>query len=98
LLWSASGFPAAARTRLESALAPLGTFGTGGAGAPGSAGAPLAAGSAVAGVLVDGDFSLAATGTVTERTGDGLLAFGHPFLGATLPITRLKSSRSSPIR
>ncbi len=41
----------------------------------------LAAGTAVAAVLVDGDLKLAATGTVTERSGAQVLAFGHPFLG-----------------
>ncbi|MGF1485031.1 MAG: hypothetical protein ACFBZ8_11780 [Opitutales bacterium] len=37
-------------------------------------------GSAVAGVLMQGDFNFAATGTVTWREGDKLLAFGHPFM------------------
>ncbi|HVT45610.1 MAG TPA: SpoIVB peptidase S55 domain-containing protein [Thermoanaerobaculia bacterium] len=37
-------------------------------------------GDAVAGVLVDGDFSIAATGTVTHVEGDRVYAFGHPFL------------------
>ena len=32
-------------------------------------------------MLVDGDLQLAATGTVTEHSGDEILAFGHPFLG-----------------
>lgn len=41
----------------------------------------LQPGSAVAGVLMDGDFSIAGTGTVTYRDGDRILAFGHPFLG-----------------
>lgn len=41
----------------------------------------LKPGSAVAGVLMDGDFSVAGTGTVTYRDGDRILAFGHPFLG-----------------
>lgn len=41
----------------------------------------LQPGSAVAGVLLDGDFSIAGTGTVTYRDGDRILAFGHPFLG-----------------
>ena len=36
-------------------------------------GAPLSA------VLLSGDFSIAATGTVTYRNGDTLLGFGHPF-------------------
>jgi hypothetical protein len=56
------------------------------AGATGAAGEASAAGElvpggAVAAVLVDGDLRLAATGTVTDRTGDQVLAFGHPFLG-----------------
>lgn len=41
----------------------------------------LQPGSAVAGVLLDGDFNFAGTGTVTYRDGDRLLAFGHPFFG-----------------
>lgn len=39
-------------------------------------------GDAVALVLVDGDFKLGPAGTVTDRTGDSLVAFGHPFLAA----------------
>jgi hypothetical protein len=39
-------------------------------------------GSMVAAILVDGDASLAAGGTVTEVRGDRLWAFGHPSLGA----------------
>jgi hypothetical protein len=35
----------------------------------------------VAAVFVDGDLRLAATGTLTERTGDRVLAFGHPVAG-----------------
>jgi hypothetical protein len=35
----------------------------------------------VAAVLVDGDLTVAAFGTVTERRDDSILAFGHPFLG-----------------
>lgn len=37
-------------------------------------------GAAVAGVLVEGDLNLVATGTVTWRKGDDVWAFGHPFL------------------
>lgn len=107
LLWTAGGFGAAARSRLESALAPLGTFGTGGSGAPAAPGAAeLRAGSAVAGILVDGDLQLAATGTVTERTGDELLAFGHPFLGigatalpmATAEVVTVVASQASSFK
>ncbi len=50
--------------------------------APGPADpAKLIPGGSVSAVLVDGDFSLAATGTVTDRIGDQIFAFGHPFLG-----------------
>ncbi|MGD2115743.1 MAG: hypothetical protein PVG07_11855, partial [Acidobacteriota bacterium] len=42
----------------------------------------LVGGAAVAAVLIEGDLQLAAVGTVTERYGDEILAFGHPFLGA----------------
>lgn len=41
----------------------------------------IAPGSALAGVLVDGDFRMAAVGSVTWREGDQFLAFGHPFFG-----------------
>jgi hypothetical protein len=54
-------------------------------------GAGLAPGSMVASVLVDGDATLAAGGTVTEIRGDRLWAFGHPFLGAgaiLMPLAR----------
>jgi len=48
-------------------------------------------GSMVAAVMVDGDVTLAAGGTVTEIRDDRLWAFGHPFLGAgsmTMPLAR----------
>ncbi len=41
----------------------------------------LVPGSAVAGVLVGGDLQVSVTGTVTDRTGDEVLGFGHPYLG-----------------
>jgi hypothetical protein len=37
-------------------------------------------GDPIAGVLVDGDLSIAATGTVTYVDGDKVYGFGHPFL------------------
>jgi hypothetical protein len=45
----------------------------------------LRPGSSVTVQLVRGDYQVAASGTVTERDGDRILAFGHPFLslGAT---------------
>jgi hypothetical protein len=67
--------------------------------APSAAGAHAAAGpaaanallpgSAVSALLVWGDVRIGATGTVTWREGDAVLAFGHPFLGSgrtALPI------------
>ncbi|MCX7848452.1 MAG: hypothetical protein N2595_10555 [bacterium] len=42
--------------------------------------ADLIPGSPVAGVILHGDISVAAVGTVTYREGDTILAFGHPFL------------------
>lgn len=40
----------------------------------------LRPGAPIAGVLMQGDFSAAATGTITWTDGERLLAFGHPFL------------------
>lgn len=74
--WAAAGFAEAGRRLLESGLGSVAP-----AGAAAEAGGELAPGSAVAAVLIDGDLRLAATGTVTDRVGDRLLAFGHPFLG-----------------
>ncbi|MGE4224760.1 MAG: SpoIVB peptidase S55 domain-containing protein [Vicinamibacterales bacterium] len=53
--------------------------------------ATLAPGDAVGVALLSGDFSLGATGTVTEVDGDRVYAFGHPLynLGPTaFPMTR----------
>ncbi|HOC43292.1 MAG TPA: SpoIVB peptidase S55 domain-containing protein [Thermoanaerobaculales bacterium] len=65
--------------------------GPGAAGAGGGATGPPVPGSMVAGVLVDGDVTLAAGGTVTEVRGDQLWAFGHAFLGGgqvEIPLSR----------
>ncbi|MDR7415686.1 MAG: hypothetical protein QN193_01330 [Armatimonadota bacterium] len=43
--------------------------------------APLVPGSAIGAVLVRGDVSIAAIGTLTYREGRRFLAFGHPLLG-----------------
>ena len=40
---------------------------------------PLVPGAPVAGVLMDGDFSISGVGTITWRKGNRLLGFGHPF-------------------
>lgn len=42
----------------------------------------LRPGAPIAGVLMQGDFSAAATGTITWTDGERLLAFGHPFMQA----------------
>jgi hypothetical protein len=76
--WSASGFGADTReilTRGLGAVSPAGQSSSGGSD-------DLAAGDSVAAVLVGGDMQLAATGTVSERRGNQILAFGHPFLSA----------------
>lgn len=41
---------------------------------------PFKAGDAVGAVLLNGDFNVAATGTVTHIDGNRIYAFGHPFL------------------
>jgi hypothetical protein len=65
----------------------------GGAGS-GSAGLDeLRPGSMIAAVLVDGDATLAAGGTVTEVRGDRVWAFGHPSFGlggTALPLARAR--------
>jgi len=77
VVWSAAGFGERSLDLLRrnvSALSPLG-----GGGAP-SAG-ELEPGSAVSVILMQGDLSLAAHGTVTDRSGDEILAMGHPLFG-----------------
>ena len=41
---------------------------------------PLVPGAPVAGVFMDGDFSISGVGTITWKDGNKLLGFGHPFL------------------
>jgi hypothetical protein len=41
---------------------------------------PLEPGTPVAGVFMDGDFSVTGVGTITWKKGNKLLGFGHPFL------------------
>jgi hypothetical protein len=63
------------------------------AGAGDGASAPLVPGAMIAGVLVDGDITLGAGGTVTEVRGDQVWAFGHPFLGGgrvEIPLSRAR--------
>ncbi|HSM14547.1 MAG TPA: hypothetical protein VLA66_10820, partial [Thermoanaerobaculia bacterium] len=76
--WVASGFSPAALDRLGRALPALSPVAGGRSEEPAG---ELAPGSSVAAVFVDGDLRLAATGTVTDRDGDRLLAFGHSVAG-----------------
>ncbi|MHB9001773.1 MAG: SpoIVB peptidase S55 domain-containing protein [Thermoanaerobaculia bacterium] len=57
---------------------PSGTTGDGAAASRKKT--PFAPGDAFAGVLVRGDFNIAATGTVTHVDGERVWGFGHPFL------------------
>ena len=98
VVWSASGFSERSLAALRqgfgaTALALAGradgatASDADAAASPGSAlpalgVADLKPGGAVAGVILDGDFRLGVTGTVTDRGGDSVLAFGHAFLGA----------------
>ena len=82
----ASGLNARGVARLNETLAPFHftVLAGGGAGEstdtnPLAQGASLVPGSAVGVSLVQGDFDLTATGTVTYRDGNRLLLFGHPF-------------------
>lgn len=73
--------------RLGWAAGPAG----GGSGDPAPETSPLRPGSMVAAVLVRGDGSLSAGGTVTAIDGRQVWAFGHPFLGGgdvALPMAR----------
>jgi hypothetical protein len=79
--WSTAGFGELSRGMLRQALGSVAPAGRAAAPPPGAEAPDLVPGSAVAAVMIDGDFQLAATGTVTDRVGDRVLAFGHAFLG-----------------
>jgi SpoIVB peptidase S55 len=94
-----AGFEEPVRALIADAFRDTGVIPVaGGAGRQMSSGAPKAGpgrrlepGDAVGVELVGGDFSIGATGTVTEVDGDRVYAFGHPFfnLGPTeFPMTR----------
>lgn len=77
--WHAGGFGPSALDLLRTSLGTVSE--TGGLMDPATEPAPLVAGSAVALLLVGGDISLAAHGTVTEVDDGRVLAFGHPIFG-----------------
>jgi hypothetical protein len=84
---SFTGFDPAVLDWARPLFASLGftpVSGAAGGNLPGEA-PPLEPGSAVGVSLVDGDFDLSSTGTVTAVEGDRVYAFGHPFfnLGPT---------------
>ena len=85
-LFYAGGFGEPGMRFLEKQLAPLGLTASSFGGLSGASyttdyEAELYPGSPVGAALAYGDFSLAATGTVTAVEEDGrILAFGHPFL------------------
>ncbi len=91
-----SGFTPAAFDRIASMFGPAGLAPVVGGTAAGGrsaaqSDAPLQAGDAVGVSLMQGDLSMAGTGTVTLVEGDRVYAFGHPFynLGASrFPMTR----------
>ena len=61
-------------------VAASGTSRPAAAGAAAPPPSPLQPGSSVATILISGDMTMAATGTVTWVDGGNVLAFGHPFL------------------
>jgi hypothetical protein len=105
--WSVAGFGEGAREMLAGALGTVVPSGGGAASSSANdSGGELVPGDAVAAVLIDGDLRLAATGTVTDRLGDSILAFGHPFLGlgpiripmASAEIVTVVSNQSSSFK
>ena len=84
LLWGASGFGASSRALLTRLLpsSALSLAELGG-GQRAEIDSDLGPGTSVAALFVDGDLRLAATGTVTDRIGEKLLAFGHSAIGVT---------------
>ncbi len=75
--WFSAGFGERSLGLLRQSLGSVAPSGSAAAAVRPS----LAPGSAVAAVLVDGDLRLAAAGTITDRLGDEVFAFGHSFLG-----------------
>jgi hypothetical protein len=84
LLWGASGFGASTRGVLARLLpASAMSLAALGGGESAAIESDLGPGASVAALFVDGDLRLAATGTVTDRIGDKLFAFGHSAVGVS---------------
>ena len=79
--WAISGFGEQSQALLRTALGNAAPAGQIARDAKNNGPKDLVLGGAVAAVMADGDFRMAAIGTVTDRYGDHVLAFGHPFLG-----------------
>lgn len=76
LLWNTVGFDGVTEDLLRRNLGALAP-----AGKTNDLDVEFGPGSAVAGILMDGDLQVAATGTITDRHGDEVLAFGHSLFG-----------------
>lgn len=79
-----TGLSGRARERLSQLLAPYGVEvaqGSSGGRSMQFRGGSLRPGAAFSAMLLTGDMTSGATGTVTYRRGAKLLGFGHPFLG-----------------
>lgn len=92
-------FPALSKPMRDKLLAALGPYnvqlaqdGPVAIRKPGFKGAPIVPGAMFAMMLVTGDLSAGATGTVTYRRGDRILGFGHPFMGIGPLATALTSA------
>ncbi|MEE8137696.1 MAG: SpoIVB peptidase S55 domain-containing protein [Thermoanaerobaculia bacterium] len=100
--WTAVGFGERSRRFLAQSLGSLAPAGS----TDLDLAVELQPGASVAGVLVDGDLRLAVIGTVTDRIGDEIVAFGHPFLGlgpvrlpmATTEVVTVLASRFSSFK
>lgn len=79
LAWLSAGFGQETHGLLARSL---GATAMSGQAVPGRGGESIRVGGMIGAVIVDGDLRLAASGTVTDRLGDELLAFGHQFLGS----------------
>ncbi len=89
LRFTLSGFGSMASNLLQDTVG-MPVSGLGGGSVPEVPG-ELGPGSAVAALLVTGDMIMAAHGTVTERRGDEILAFGHPLFSlgpVSIPMAR----------
>src|SRR5712692_570493 len=79
---SLSSFAPETITRFSKVLEGMGFVAvpSGSSGAPAISPAEFRPGDAIGAVLLNGDFNVAATGTVTFIDGNRVYAFGHPFL------------------